>query len=79
MKGTRTYHPGSLDPVATGFAMAMAAQAEVADEAERNAHVRVISLPMNAVRRLRSAMDFSRGEALYAAGLRAAEQALDDE
>jgi len=79
VKGTRTYHPGSLDPVATGFAMAMAAQAEVADEAERNAHVRVISLPMNAVRRLRSAMDFSRGEALYAAGLQAAEQALDDE
>ena len=76
VKGTRSYHPGTLDPVATGFAMAMAAQAEVTVEAEHDAHVRLISLPMNAVRRLRSAMDFSRGEALHDAGLQAAEQAL---
>lgn len=78
VKGTRSYHPGSLDPVATGFAMAMAAQAEATVDAERDAHVRVISLPMNAVSRLRSAMDFSRGEALYDAGRRAAEQVLGE-
>lgn len=76
VKGTRSYHPGSLDPVATGFAMAMAAQADTTVQAEHDAHVRVISLPMNAVRRLRSAMDFSRGEALYDAGRQAAEQVL---
>ncbi|MFN8192784.1 MAG: patatin-like phospholipase family protein [Nocardioidaceae bacterium] len=78
VKGTRSYHPGTLDPVATGFAMAMAAQAESTVQAEHDAHVRVISLPMNAVRRLRSAMDFSRGEALHAAGRECAERVLDE-
>lgn len=76
VKATRSYHPGTLDPVATGFAMAMAAQAEATEEAEHDAHVRVITLPMNAVRRLRSAMDFSRGEALFEAGRLAAEKVL---
>ncbi|HQR25457.1 MAG TPA: patatin-like phospholipase family protein [Nocardioides sp.] len=79
VRATRSYHPGSLDPVATGFAMAMAAQAEATEEAEHDAHVRVISLPMSAVRRLRSAMDFSRGEALYEAGRVSAEKVLAEE
>lgn len=76
VKATRSYHPGSLDPVATGFAMAIAAQAEATEEAERDAHVHVIHLPMGAVRRLRSAMDFSRGQALYDAGRQEAERVL---
>lgn len=79
VKATRSYHPGSLDPVATGFAMAMAAQSEATEEAEHDAHVRVINLPMGAVRRLRSAMDFSRGEALYEAGRLEAEKVLAGE
>jgi len=76
VKATGTYHPGSLDPVATGFAMAMTAQGEATDVAEHDAHVRVINLPMGAARRLRSAMDFSRGEALYEAGRLEAEKVL---
>jgi len=76
VRATRSYHPGSLDPVATGFAMAMAAQADVTEEAEQDAHVQVINLPMGAVRRLRSAMDFSRGQALYTAGREEAERVL---
>jgi NTE family protein len=76
VKATRSYHPGSLDPVATGFALAMAAQAEALEESEHDAHVQVINLPMGAVRRLRSAMDFSRGEALYEAGRVEAEKVL---
>lgn len=76
VKATRSYHPGSLDPVATGFAMAMAAQGEATEEAEHDAHVRVINLPMGAVKRLRSAMDFSRGESLYEAGRLEAEKVL---
>lgn len=76
VKGTRSYHPGSLDPVATGFAMAMAAQAEMTEEAEHDAHVHVINLPMGAVRRLRSAMDFSRGQSLFEAGRQEAERVL---
>ncbi|HRY11170.1 MAG: patatin-like phospholipase family protein [Actinobacteria bacterium] len=76
VKATRSYHPGSLDPVATGFAMALAAQADATEEAEHDTHVRVINLPMGAVRRLRSAMDFSRGKALYDAGRDEAERVL---
>lgn len=76
VKATRSYHPGSLDPVATGFAMAMAAQAEATDEAEHDSHVQVINLPMGAVKRLRSAMDFSRGKSLYEAGRDEAERVL---
>lgn len=76
VKATRSYHPGTLDPVATGFAMAMAAQAEATDEAEHDAHVQVINLPMGAVKRLRSAMDFSRGKSLYEAGRDEAERVL---
>jgi len=79
VKATRSYHPGSLDPVTTGFAMAMAAQADATADAEHDAHVRVINLPMGAVRRLRSAMDFSRGKALYDAGREEAEKVLASE
>lgn len=76
VRATRSYHPGSLDPVANGFAMAMATQAQSTEEAERDAHVHVISLPMSSAKRLRSALDFSRSGALFDAGRRVAEEVL---
>ena len=76
VRATRTYHPGSLDPVATGFAMAMATQADVTEQAEQDAHVHVISLPMSSAKRLRSALDFSRSTALFDAGRKVAEEVL---
>jgi NTE family protein len=73
-KGTGTYHPGSLDPVATGFALALSSQPHVHEEHGAGTRVDVISLPMHSAQRLRSVMDFSRTDALIDAGRRAAEE-----
>lgn len=76
VKGTGTYHPGSLDPVATGFALALNAQPSIETTHEQGPRVDVIHLPMSSAKRLRSALDFSRTDALIDAGRRAAEEAL---
>jgi NTE family protein len=75
-KGTATYHPGSLDPVATGFALALSTQPSVHSEHGKGPRVDVISLPMRNAQRLRSVLDFSRTDALIDAGRRAAEDAV---
>ena len=75
-KGTGTYHPGSLDPVATGFALALSTQPHVHTQHDAGPRVDVITLPMHSAQRLRSVMDFSRTEALIEAGRRAAEESV---
>lgn len=75
-KATATYHPGSLDPVATGFALALTTQPQVHTDHGDGPRTDVISLPMTSAQRLRSVLDFSRTEALIAAGRRAAEESL---
>jgi predicted acylesterase/phospholipase RssA len=75
-KGTGTYHPGSLDPVATGFALALSTQPQIHGDNGEGPRVDVISLPMRNAQRLRSVLDFSRTDALIDAGRRAAEEAL---
>lgn len=75
-KGTGTYHPGSLDPVATGFALALSTQPHPHSDHEHATRVEVVSLPMTSAQRLRSVMDFSRTDQLIEAGRRAAEEQL---
>jgi NTE family protein len=75
-KGTGTYHPGSLDPVATGFALALTTQEDVPTAGTDGPRVDVVSLPMTSAQRLRSVMDFSRTDALIEAGRLAAEETL---
>ena len=75
-KGTGTYHPGTLDPVATGFALALTSQPAVHSDHSHATRVDVVTLPMRTGKRLRSVLDFSSTDALIDAGRRAAEEAV---
>ncbi len=75
VRATGAYHPGSLDLVSTGFALALGRQVGLGD-AGHDARVTTVSLRMGPAEKLRSVMDFDHTEALIDAGRREAEEAL---
>lgn len=75
VRATAAYHPGSLDLVSTGFALALGRQVGLGDSGH-DARVSTISLRMRPAEKLRSVLDFDHTEALIEAGRHEAEESL---
>ncbi len=75
VRATGSYHPGSLDLVSAGFALALGRQVGLGD-AGHDPRVSTISLRMRPAEKLRSVLDFDHTEDLIEAGRREAEEAL---
>jgi NTE family protein len=71
---TQSYHPATLDLVATGFAMALATQQGSLQESLEDERVNFITLRMNTRQRLSSILDFSHSLELIELGKREAEE-----
>ncbi|MCA0329459.1 MAG: patatin-like phospholipase family protein [Actinobacteria bacterium] len=75
VRATAAYHPGSLDLVSNGFALALKRQVGLGD-AGHDPRVTCISLRMRPAAKLRSVLDFDHTEDLIEAGRREAEEGL---
>lgn len=75
VRATGAYHPGSLDLVSNGFALALRRQVGLGD-AGHDPRVTSIALRMRPAAKLRSVLDFDHTEELIEAGRREAEEAL---
>lgn len=75
VRATAAYHPGSLDLVSTGFALALGRQVGLGDS-HHDPRVSTISLRMSTGEKLRSVLDFDHTDDLIEAGRHEAEDAL---